>query len=299
MFHAGPPLLDTIQPDSAPPCAERIGRRTHMWLLIGLLSPWLGAGPGPAPRVPAEFAGHPRLADAARVLAQSATGRAVIARYLATDYVLVAGRSSERATNTRSTLARISGHPPDFLTDHLARQVILFNDTLSPAAVAVGLTHEIIHVLGGAPPGTRALGDEELRAWNVALDFYLGLPDSLRASAAPKYGAYARWRKERPEEFALTMRCQYPDTPGCPVPGPRPTARVENAGTPGPAAESGAQGECELPAAVGPHPRPIAPTPAWWNFLPQMMHADSLAPRFPRRIRGRPPCVPAKSAQAG
>jgi hypothetical protein len=271
-----------------------------MLLLFGLLLfPGRWDGPGPVPRVPAEFAAHPRLADAARVLAQTATGRAVIARYLATDYVLVVGRSSERASNTRSTLARISGHPPDLLTDHLARQVILFNDTLSPAAIAVGLTHEIVHVLGGAPPGTRALGDEELRAWNVALDFYLGLPDSLRTFAAPKYGAYARWRQQKPEEFAVTMRCQYPDTPGCPAPGSAPAVRDPRAGAPGEATRSEAPGGCDLLRSAGPS-RWLSRFPeAWWGYFPLMGRPDPAPPPLAARFRGYPPCAQAKPPQAG
>ncbi len=270
-----------------------------MWLLLGLLlSPLPVEGPGPAPRVPAEFASHPRLADAARVLAQSATGRAVIARYHATDYVLVVGRSSERASNTRSLLARRAGHPPDFLTDHFARQVILFNDTLPAATVAVGLTHEIIHVLGGAPPGTRALGEEELRAWNVALDFYLGLPDSLRAVAAPKYGAYARWRTQRPEEFALTMRCQYPDTPGCPDPEPRRDGRrigagVEAAGTPARALDA-----CGHRESVGPGPWPSDPEPAWRHFIPGVEWPDPSVPGFANRFLLFTPCLPVRPVRA-
>ncbi len=267
-----------------------------MILLIGvLLSSGPVAGPGPRPRVPAEFAGHPRLADAARVLAQSETGRAVMARYLATDYVLVVGRSSLRASNTRSILARLSGHPPDFLTDHLARQVILFNDTLPAATVAVGLTHEIIHVLGGARPGTRALGEEELRAWNVALDFYLRLPDSLRAVAAPKYGAYARWRQQRPEEFALTMRCQYPDTPGCPDPGVRPGGRVLGAQGSEPASAAGALDACGRRESVGPGPRPGTPDHAW---MPWGDWSDFSAPGLANRFPPFTPCLRGKPIRA-
>ncbi|MFN8650562.1 MAG: hypothetical protein U0133_01510 [Gemmatimonadales bacterium] len=60
------------------------------------------------------------------------------------------------------------------------------------------------------------MGEEELRAWNVALDFYYELPEALRAEAAPRYEPYARWRREQfPADFAATMRCIYPDTPGC------------------------------------------------------------------------------------
>jgi hypothetical protein len=107
--------------------------------------------------------------------------------------------------------------------------VVIDDSTLSPATIAVGLTHEIVHVLGGAGDGTRALGEEELRAWNIALDFYQSLPDSLRAGAAPKYEPYARWRAERPAEFAATMRCIYPGTPDCPpfvITGPRRDPRA-------------------------------------------------------------------------
>jgi hypothetical protein len=222
----------------------------------------------------------------------------VIARYLGTDYVIVVGRSSQRASNTRSLLGRASGHPPDFLTDHVARQVILFNDTLSPAAIAVGLTHEIIHVLGGALPGTRSLGDEELLAWNVALDFFLGLPDSVRAAAEAKYGAYARWRRERPEQFAATMRCQYPDTPGCPVPGAGQPPVRSAAGAPladprvqGGAGLSAGSSGCVLPEGSSRWSSLVRVSGAWWAYGSLFAPPNLGPPRIPDSFGPLPLCL--------
>lgn len=170
--------------------------------------------PDTAP-IPEVLTRDPRLHAAARVLLATPIGRRVLGRYAAAGYtVLVAGPES-RAANRYSDFAVAAGRPPAFRTDHAGRWVALMDTTLPPAAIAVGLTHEIMHVLGGAAPGTVEMGEEELRAWNVALDFYRELPEALRAEAAPRYEPYARWRNEHPADFARTMRCIYPDTPGC------------------------------------------------------------------------------------
>lgn len=165
--------------------------------------------------IPEVLTRDPRLLAAARVLQATPIGRRVLGRYAGAGYtVLVAGPES-RAANQYSAFAIAAGRPPAFRTDHEGRWVALMDTTLPPAAIAVGLTHEIMHVLGGASPGTATMGEEELRAWNVALDFYYELPEALRAEAAPRYEPYARWRRDHPADFAATMRCIYPDTPGC------------------------------------------------------------------------------------
>ncbi|HMV33901.1 MAG TPA: hypothetical protein PKA50_17410 [Gemmatimonadales bacterium] len=187
-----------------------------------LLLPGLLAGQDTTPRIPATFARDARLVAAARVLLQSPAGRAVLARYAASGYAIVFADASGRDANAASDLARAAGRAPDFLTDHRGQQVILYNDTLSPVLLAVGLTHEIVHVAGAAAAGTRRLGEEELLAWNTALDYFLSLPDTLRARAEPKYGPYARWRAGQPLQFAASLRCIYPNTPGCPVPSRPP-----------------------------------------------------------------------------
>ena len=175
------------------------------------------AGQDTLPHIPVTFARHPRLVAAARVLLQSAGGRAVLERYAASGYAIVFADASGREANSASELARAAGRAPDFLTDHRGQQVILYNDTLAPVLLAVGLTHEIVHVAGHAPAGSRQLGEEELRAWNAALDYFLSLPEALSVQAEPKYGPYARWRASQPLQFAESLRCIYPDTPGCPV----------------------------------------------------------------------------------
>lgn len=191
-----------------------------------LLLPGLLGGQDTTARIPVTFARHPRLVAAARVLLQSPAGRAVLERYAASGYAIVFADASGRDANAASDLARAAGRAPDFLTDHRGQQVILYNDTLTPVLLAVGLTHEIVHVVGNAAAGTRRLGEEELLAWNAALDYFLSLPASLRAQAEAKYGPYARWRAAQPFQFAERLRCIYPNTPGCPVPAHPPVPPI-------------------------------------------------------------------------
>lgn len=196
-----------------------------------LLLPGLLAVQDTTPRIPVTFARDARLVAAARVLLQSPAGRAVLACYAASGYAIVFADASGRNANAASDLARAAGRAPDFLTDHRGQQVILYSDTLPPVLLAIGLTHEIVHVVGAAGAGTRRLGEEELLAWNTALDYFLSLPDSLRGQAERKYGPYARWRAGQPYQFAESLRCIYPGTPGCPVPA-RPPVPPAGSGPP-------------------------------------------------------------------
>lgn len=170
-----------------------------------------------APPEPRGWAPEPGLARAAQVLALSETGRAALAQYDAAGYEVRRARPAERAANTTSGLAQAAGRAPDFLTDHTFGRVLILGDTLPPAALTVGLVHELIHIRGGALPGSWGIGQEEVEAWETALDYYAALPTPLRREAAGKYQPYADWRARDRAGFRATFRCVFPGTPGCPA----------------------------------------------------------------------------------
>ena len=170
-----------------------------------------------APPEPRGGVPEPRLARAAQVLALSETGRAVLAQYDAASYQVRFARPGERAANRVSSLTQAAGRAPDFLTDHTFGRVLILGDSLPPAALAVGLVHELIHIRGGALPGSWGIGQEEIQAWESALDYYAALPAPLRLEAAPKYQPYAEWHARDPAGFRATFRCVFPGTPGCPA----------------------------------------------------------------------------------
>lgn len=170
-----------------------------------------------APPEPRGWAPEPGLARAAQVLALSETGRAALAQYDAAGYEVRLARPAERAANTTSGLAQAAGRAPDFLTDHTFGRVLILGDSLPPAALAVGLVHELIHIRGGALPGSWGIGQEEVEAWETALDYYAALPTPLRREAAGKYQPYADWHARDRAGFRATFRCVFPGTPGCPA----------------------------------------------------------------------------------
>ncbi|MBK8004965.1 MAG: hypothetical protein IPK12_13795 [Gemmatimonadetes bacterium] len=170
-----------------------------------------------APPVPHGWVPEPRLARAAQVLALSETGRAALAQYDAAGYEVRFAGPAERAANRGSRLTQAAGRAPDFLTDHTFGRVLILGDSLPPAALAVGLVHELIHIRGGAQPGSWGIGQEEVQAWETALDYYASLPAPLRLEAAPKYQPYADWRARDRTGFRTTFRCVFPGTPGCPI----------------------------------------------------------------------------------
>ena len=170
-----------------------------------------------APPEPRGWVPEPRLARAAQVLALSETGRAALAQYDASGYEVRFARPAERAANTASGLAQAAGRAPDFLTDHTFGRVLILGDSLPPAALAVGLVHELIHIRGGALPGSWGIGQEEIAAWETALDYFTTLPAPLRQEAAGKYQPYADWHTRDRAGFRATFRCVFPGTPGCPT----------------------------------------------------------------------------------
>lgn len=170
-----------------------------------------------APPEPRGWAAEPRLARAAQVLALSVTGRAALAQYEAAGYEVRFAHPAERAANIASSLTQSAGRAPDFLTDHTFSRVLILGDSLPPAALAVGLVHELIHIRGGALPGSWGIGQEEIQAWETALDYYATLPAPLRLEAAPKYQPYAEWQARDRAGFRATFRCVFPGTPGCPA----------------------------------------------------------------------------------
>lgn len=206
---------------SGPAPASRVFRWWVALFLAALpaLLPAQASGPLASPVAPGDTstrdAALARLAAAREILLGSALGRAGLDRYARSGYAIVFATPAERDANARGAYARATGRPPDFVTDHPRWRVVILDDTLPPAVLAVGLTHEAVHVIGRAVEGTRHLGDEELEAWERALDLYAALDSASHAAAAPKYAAYAEWRAREPQAFAEAMRCVYPGTPGC------------------------------------------------------------------------------------
>jgi RHS repeat-associated protein len=134
---------------------------------------------------------HDKLGDAWRALNRYPDGRAVIREYVAAGVqVSVSATATTNHTDPQSGTVTLVGR--------------------APGAVALGLTHEIIHVNGVRDLSNGVgVGLDEVRARNRALDLYGAFRGGDRDQARPIYGSQYEDRAANPREFDRMAYCFY------------------------------------------------------------------------------------------